>query len=427
MSPESANPKYIAVIAVAAGLVLLVGALLKPESRAPEPVVTQTDLARLQRLGQRRTLDDISRYVSDTAASTAAHIVRLNGAESSGLIWNRGGYIVSGVFKRRFPDSLELITPAGTRMEAGAVIASPELPIAVLQARANASLRPITLTALENLAAGDWILAVARRPDGSAVSVPGWYGGTVSAVCGEFPYERVLTNLPLTAALLGGGVFDLDGDLIGIVIRCGEDYTAMSVGGIESAWRQGTLLENRLVTRYGIRLELLDEASRAYFQSERGVLVTEVWKGYAGMAAGFAPGDVILAVDENPVEKLEDMEILLAPPAPTVFTIVVKRGRRNVDLELPSEDQVAPDAPPEPSSGLVLEDGTPGIRIDAVEPKSPAGRAGVQPGDHVLRIGPANGRTPNLQDLQRALSAEREEPVFLVLDRPGKQRGVFLP
>ena len=59
---ESRSPAYVAVLAVIAGSILMVGSLMKPAELEPEPAAlpTQAESARLQRIAQRRSLEDMA-------------------------------------------------------------------------------------------------------------------------------------------------------------------------------------------------------------------------------------------------------------------------------------------------------------------------------------------------------------------------------
>ena len=67
---ETRSPAYVAVLAVIAGSILMVGSLMKPVELEPEPAAlpTQADSARLQRIAQRRSLEDMAEYFAETAS-----------------------------------------------------------------------------------------------------------------------------------------------------------------------------------------------------------------------------------------------------------------------------------------------------------------------------------------------------------------------
>ena len=66
-----------------------------------------------------------------------------------------------------------------------------------------------------------------------------------------------------------------------------------------------------------------------------------------------------------------------------------------------------------------------GHHMSGIVPGSPAARAGLRPGDSLVRIDLAAPR--NRAAVEAALGPGREEPVFLEVDRNGRRWGVLLP
>ncbi|OFW18144.1 MAG: hypothetical protein A3H27_12585 [Acidobacteria bacterium RIFCSPLOWO2_02_FULL_59_13] len=427
---ERANPKYIAVIALVAVAILLVGAFLRPKDRPAEAPVSQTEMMRLRRLSQKTSLESMTGFFSEMAAEISPRLVRLQGMEQTGLSWQEGGSILTAAADGGMPQFVDVTAPTGVRSRAQTTIASPDLPIALLQTQPISQIPRVSVRSLRELKLGQWVLAIARQPDGGYIFAPGWYGGSVPDTCGEFPYLRVLSNLSITAGIMGGGLFDLDGNLVGLVIQCSGSYVAMAAAGIDAALQQGASFSSRLLRRHGMKVQPLNEALRAYFNSETGFLVTEVWKGYSAEAAGLAPGDVIIAVDgaAGPKDNLResDLEMLVQQDAPESLALQVRRGRRTVPIALPGREGILPaGAAKAAPADVVLEAPASGYRIESVAPDSRAAQAGVQPGDRLLRIGSAP--VTNSRSVERALSSASQQPVFVVLDRGYKLVGYLLP
>jgi S1-C subfamily serine protease len=62
--------------------------------------------------------------------------------------------------------------------------------------------------------------------------------------------------------------------------------------------------------------------------------------------------------------------------------------------------------------------------IESVAPDSPAARAGLQSGDRILRVD--DNAMTNLAVLQRALSAAKSKPVFIVYKRHSRTQGSLI-
>lgn len=241
MPHDSLNRKYIFLLTVAAAIILVAGTILKPKKKAEaRPVASESALARLQRISERGELRELADYFSERIAASAPHTLYIPEVKATGLVWNASGTIVTTAADGELPES--------------AIAAGPDISIVALQGSPDGSLRPPTRIPSGRLANGDWIFIVARRPDGELISRTGLFGGQTSATCGEFQYQELGSNVPLNAGLAGGGVFDLEGRLLGMVVRCADRYTAFSVDDIARALSMGGSLEGRLRWRYGLRV-----------------------------------------------------------------------------------------------------------------------------------------------------------------------------
>jgi len=103
--------------------------------------------------------------------------------------------------------------------------------------------------------------------------------------------------------------------------------------------------------------------------------------------AGLMPGDRVLAVDGEQVRAWGQLESLFKDRAGSEVTLRIHRGGVDEELRL---------AIPRPARDPLLSDVTeesvgigPGVHVTVagVQPDSPAERAGLKPGDEVLRVG----------------------------------------
>ena len=77
-SDESRNPRYIVILAIASGLILSIGWLLKPGEDVPESVAVGAQVdSRLTNLTQRRLLVDTAEYFGEVALDFAPGVARL--------------------------------------------------------------------------------------------------------------------------------------------------------------------------------------------------------------------------------------------------------------------------------------------------------------------------------------------------------------
>ena len=423
-TPSSqAGPSPVAVLAIIAGLILLIGTLLKPLTEIQQPQqqpVSQTELVRLRRAGQRTTLENMSRYFSEVAGEFAAQVVRLPRLESSGVVWDDYGGIVAAAGGGWLPSGLDLVVPPRAVIPVVTRVGGPHLPVVFLQAPVNTPLPEPNHRSPETLAVGEWVLAVARQPNGEFVFTPGWYAGRVATRCGEVTLQRVSTDQSYSAGMLGGGLFDMDGRLLALIVQCGDSYVAISIDDVTTILGAENSLTSQLLYRYGMRVApLLDNALRSIFQAEQALWVSEVWKDYPAHAAGFMPGDRILSLDGFPVTILQDLERLTRPGPDAVFDLQVQRGEETLSILIPVSESRAVVADGDAAvAGIFLGETEPGYRIGFVEPQSPAALAGLRPGDRLLRMGDT---VVDEADVLRELLTDPDRPPLLAVADRGRK------
>ena len=433
MPAEHADRKYVAVLAAAAGLILVLGVWARPEKRKEEPTqpaVSQAEIVRLQRLAHRRSLQDMAAYFSEVAALVAPHLVRLADFNATGIYWGEQGTVLAPTPPGEFPENVDVLTLDEQKIEVRGKIHSPVVPIAALEATPNIALRPVETISPDLLFSGEWLVAVARRPHEGYTFAPGTYGGSSPASCGEFEFREIITNLNLAESMLGGGLFDLDRNLVGIIIRCGGRITAMAVDDVGVALELAGSPASQLVARYGFRIGTRtegDETGSSGEDSTQTLVVTEVWRGSAADRAGLLPFDVIQELDGEPVRNEDDLASLLDPTTGgSSSELRIRRGSRTRTLSLEANGKPNGRAAEDSrSAGLVFSTPPTGFVIDSVTPGSRAERAGIQPGDRLLEV---NGRRVRSErELNRIVAASGEEPLPLIVERGDRKRSFLLP
>jgi len=108
---RTTNPKYVAILAVASGLILLGGWLIRPEPTAnqPAPIPSESELARLARLSQRRSLENTTACFSDVADDVQRALVHVPTVGATGIVWD-AGFIITGRLDARVPEALMVST-----------------------------------------------------------------------------------------------------------------------------------------------------------------------------------------------------------------------------------------------------------------------------------------------------------------------------
>jgi serine protease Do len=152
-------------------------------------------------------------------------------------------------------------------------------------------------------------------------------------------------------------------------------------------------------------------------ENRNGAVVLNVVPDGAAARAGIEPGDVIVAYNGMPITRRDELVAMVTAtrPGTTVPVLVVRdREEQTIDITIEELDIETETASLRPNNGggrddlqetstgfgltlgnitpqiaqqLRLDRGTQGAVITAVEPDSPAARAGLSGGDVIVRVG----------------------------------------
>lgn len=404
--------RYLAALAVAAALVLSVGVFVRARLRhddRPPPAAPPSQAAVLQQLSQEGELRRMSAFFAERVAAVAGFVEYLPAVGAAGVRW-AGDTIVS-------TGPAEVVTP---------VRRPPDVP------PSDSLRRPVTLAA--DTVRRDWLLVVGRDALGGVISTAGLSGGRTRADCAGRPVETYVLGAPLDRALAGAGVFNLDGEALGLVVRCGERVAAIPAREVTRLLAAGGLEPDPARTPLGLAVTSLDGPGRgalAAAANDSGLFVTAVRRGGAADVAGLRVGDVLLAVGGRPATA--DVARALVGPRSPADTVAVlrRRGRATATVRIVARADSAP-AP----AGVGLTFTPPaarGVPVTAVRPGSAAAAAGLRPGDRLLRVGEAPVTAPAAAERLLAAAgaatgaAAGASPTLLVFERDSVERGVLVP
>jgi S1-C subfamily serine protease len=413
---------YTATLAVAAGIILVVGWLAQPENvpDSPDVLPTPTELEQLARRAQRRSLESTVDYFAGVARDVGGSLVQLRDLAASGVVWETR-FMVTAALAHPYAENPSSVGVTGSDVTLQRRLWGPDLPITVLQTDRD----PLKLTPMRRstspLEPGAWVVAVWRTEEGRPFAV-GNYLQTQSATCNTTRIEEVLSTQPLTSAMRGGGLFDIDGGLLGIVVPCGERFATVSTATVDRLLQREHGLGRRLLVKYGIVLALPTVEERALFDQAPGLILRELWIASPAEVAGLHAGDLVIEVNGSPVESLADVEPhLLTSHAPAILH--VRRGRRTVNVRLGDagatvEQQTAP-------AVAWQRPAAEGYRIQSVVPGTAAASAGLEAGDRIVTIDHSTPR--NADELQRLFSGETKRPLALLeVERQGRRVAIIL-
>src|SRR5688572_3824075 len=276
--------------------------------------------------------------------------------------------------------------------------------------------------------AGDWVMAIGN-PFGLANTVS---VGIISAIERPFPVsegrsQQVLqTDAAINPGNSGGPLLNLRGEVVGIntaIISGSQQQGNVGIGfAIPSnvvrellpQLRAGKITRGRIGVGIGaVPSDAVDEFG---LKDRNGAVVLNIVPGSAAEKAGLELGDVIIAYNGKPIRNRDELVAMVTATKPgTTVPVRVVRDRQErtlsvtveeLDLEaettLRSDNRRDRDDPPETTTGfgitlgnltaevrqrLRVERDTEGAAVMEVEPGSPAARAGLAPGDVIVRVG----------------------------------------
>jgi serine protease Do len=269
---------------------------------------------------------------------------------------------------------------------------------------------------------------------------------------GETDVPFVQTDVAVNPGNSGGPLFNLRGEVVGInsmIFSRTGGYMGISFAipiDVAINVRDQLIKTGRVVRgRIGVMVQNVDAALAESFGLDRprGALVSSVEKDGPAQRAGIKPGDVILKVDDEPIEQTSDLSnyITRRKPGDESTVTVSRRGKeekisvRIAELKEPTSSwrAGAHDSSDEQARlGLAVQALTAeerkaagvdaGVRV--VRVAGAAAQAGVQPGDIVLAVN--SHRIRNVDELRDEVAKIRDGGVAaLLIARDDAQ--VFIP
>ncbi len=261
----------------------------------------------------------------------------------SGVIVNGKGYLLTNNHVVEGMDEIEVLLADNTRLAARVVGTDPETDIAVLKVQAKDALPSIVFGQTDGLRVGDVVLAIGN-PFGVGQTVT---MGIVSALgrthLGINTYENFIqTDAAINPGNSGGALIDTAGNLIGIntaiFSRTGGSLGigfAIPVSTAKAVMEQ--IIETGSVTRGFIGVEAqeitADLATAFALPSTQGALIAGVVGGGPADQAGVRARDVLVAIDDQPVNDPTTMLNIVADLKPG-SRVPMRLRRDGKDLEV---------------------------------------------------------------------------------------------
>ena len=343
----------------------------------------------------------------------------------SGVIVSPEGYVLTNnhVVERGARFRVGLLD--GREVAAKVVGTDASSDLAVLKIETPERMPYVAAGRSDDLMIGETVIAIGN-PFGLSHTVT---TGVVSAVHRNFKagdrtlFDFVQTDASINPGNSGGPLLNIDGQLIGINTAILGDRNA-GIGfaiPIDRARRVAEDLIRHGEVREGyLGLEVQDLRKKEGSRPARGVVVAAVEPGSPAAAAGLRKGDVVEAVDGQPLESAEEYRFRVRDLAiGETARLEVQRGGGRVAVPVK-----AVDLSPEKVEQLVArrvglelaETRARVLVVRAVRRGTPAARAGLEPGDLVREVNSREVST--LADFRRlAARARRGGQLVLLVQR----------
>ena len=364
--------------------------------------------------------------------------------QGSGFFISADGYAVTNNHVVDKAETVQVTADDGKTYTAKVIGTDPRTDIALIKVDGRSDF-PYVRLAEKAPRIGDWVLAVGN---------PFGLGGTVTAGSvsargrdiGAGPYDDfVQIDAPVNKGKSGGPTFDVDGNVIGVNTAIfspsgGSVGIAFAIPAPTVKTVVAQLKDNGKVTRgwIGVQIQPVTEeiADNLGLKSPQGALVSEPQANGPATKAGIMAGDVITAVNGNPVKDARDLarQIGSMVPGSTAKLTVWRKGEEktfSISLgELPNQrearanmpDSSGPEGTDVPRLGLsvvpagqVAGSGSEGVVVTDVDPNGLASDQGFKTGDVILEVG--GKKVANPSDVRSALKDAQKDGKRTILMR----------
>lgn len=268
----------------------------------------------------------------------------------SGVIISEDGYIVTNNHVIQDARAITVALHDGTTYEAQLIATDSKMDIGVIKIEAS-GLTPAILGDSDSLSVGEPVVAVGNPLGQLGGTVT---DGIVSALDREIILNNERRNLLQTNAAInpgnsGGGLFNADGELVGIVVAksSGEDVEGLGFAiPINDA---KPIIEDLVAQGYvGGRVSLgvtaLDltspQLAAQYGYKTPGVYVQSVVENSSAAAGGLQPGDCFVSINGTAIEAISDVTTILNDSSVgDQLEVTVKRDGKIVELTITLQEK----------------------------------------------------------------------------------------
>ena len=280
-------------------------------------VVTDANTTGLTTAIVNQTADSVVEITTETVSTGSFFQQYISTGAGSGVIISTDGFILTNNHVIDGANNIKVTLRDGTSYEAEVIGKDASLDIALLKVDAK-NLTAATFGDSDEIQVGDYAVVIGNPL--------GQLGGTVTdgiisaldrdVIIDSETMSLLQTNAAINPGNSGGGLFNSNGELIGIICaKASSDQTEVEGLGFAIPINDVLDILNDL-QEYGyvqgkidLGMTLTDVASSQVYQA--GVYVSGVTKGSSADDAGFVKGDLITAINGKKVESVAEVKTIL--------------------------------------------------------------------------------------------------------------------
>ncbi|MSR31582.1 MAG: PDZ domain-containing protein [Gemmataceae bacterium] len=322
--------------------------------------------------------------------------VRKGTGPTTGVVVAADGYVVSSAFNfANKPASIIVSTQGGKRHVARVVATDQSRMITLLKIDAVGLPVPEVLP-LAAMQIGQTTLALGRTLAGTPDASPSVSVGILSAT-GRVWGRAIQTDAKVSPVNYGGPLIDLNGRVLGILVPASPQADGETAGfewydsgiGFAIPLEQILSILPRLKQGKDLRRGLLGITLQPGDQFAIEPVVLSVAPNSAASSAGLRPGDKITAINGKAISSHAHLHLQLGPLYEgDGISLALLRGKDEVKIDK-AVLTGSVSTPPPAFLGILpkRDDKEKGVAVRHVFPESAASRAGLKPGDRVLKAG----------------------------------------
>jgi len=358
----------------------------------------------------------------------------------SGVIIDEKGYLITNWHVVQNASTIKVATLDEKEFDALLIGSDPKSDLAILKIKSSQLFPAVKTGDSDNLLIGETVIAIGN-PFGLSNTVT---TGVVSAVHrsikkdGEMYENFIQTDASINPGNSGGPLLNIKGELIGINTAI---YSEAQGIGFAIPINTAKRIVNELL-RYGevrtpwlgIYVQNLSTvlARKSGYRGDFGVVVTDIFPDSPAKKAGLKPGDIITAIDHQPVKSKESFNTMLSSYAADntiLFSVFSDNSRKDYSIKSTAFPlslvgdvcwKILGIAVIENNNAIAKNYGLysdKGVIIKSTLERGQAEQRGLKPGDIILQV--QEHEIKNVEDFKKNIARCAQRDNILVLIQRG--------